>query len=148
MKLAMVLTTMAMAVAASGPVLAAISADEAKELGGEKLTEFGAKKTGSADSSIPPYTGGVKDLKIPADFKPGSGRYPDPFKDDKPIESITKANQATYADQLTPGTKALLDRFPGFRVDVYKTHRTMTYPDWVLKNTAGCATTSKLVGKV
>ena len=113
MKLAMVLATMATAVAASGPVLAAVSADEAKELGG-RLTEFGAQKAANADGSIPAYTGGVKDLAIPADFKPGSGRYPDPFKDDKPIESITKANQAKYADALTPGTKALLDRFPGF----------------------------------
>ncbi|MFM0172720.1 DUF1329 domain-containing protein [Paraburkholderia sediminicola] len=148
MKLAMVLATMATAVAASGPVLAAVSADEAKELGGGKLTEFGAKKAGNADGSIPAYAGGVKDLTVPADFKPGSGRYPDPFKEDKLVESITKANQAKYADELTPGTKALLDRFPGFRVDVYKTRRTMTYPDWVLKNTVGCATTAKLVGKI
>ena len=148
MKLAKVLAMMAATAVVSGPVLAAISADEAKELGGGKLTEFGAQKAANADGSIPAYTGGVKDLPVPADFVPGSGRYPDPFKDDKPTESITKANAAKYTDQLTPGTKALFERFPNFRIDVYKTRRTMAYPDWVLKNTVSCATTAKLVGKI
>jgi hypothetical protein len=148
MKLTLVLATMATALAASGHVCAAVSADEAKELGGGKLTEFGAEQAGNADGSIPPYTGGVKDMVPPAGFKPGSGRYPDPFKDDKPIESITKATAAKYADNLTPGMKALLDRFPGFRIDVYQTRRTMAYPDWVLKNTVACAQTAKLIGTV
>ncbi|MBU9312526.1 DUF1329 domain-containing protein [Burkholderia multivorans] len=147
MKRVLILTTLASALCVSAHAIAAVSAEEAKELG-HKLTEFGAEKAGNADGSIPPYTGGVKDLAIPADFKPGSGRYPDPFKDEKPLESITKANQAQYAKYLMPGTKALLDRLPGFRIDVYKTHRTMAYPDWVLKNTVGCARTAKLVGSV
>lgn len=148
MKFTMILATMATALATTGHALAAVSADEAKELGGAKLTEFGAQKAGNADGSIPPYTGGVKDLPIPADFKPGSGHYPDPFKDDKPIDTITKANEAKYLDNLMPGTKALFDRFPNFRVDVYKSRRTMAYPDWVLKNTVANATTAKLVGTI
>lgn len=147
MKRVMILTTLASALCVSAHAIAAVSAEEAKELG-HKLTEFGAEKAGNADGSIPPYTGGVKDLAIPADFKPGSGHYPDPFKDEKPLVSITKANEAQYAEYLMPGTKALLERLPGFRVDVYKTHRTMAYPDWVLKNTVGCARTAKLVGSV
>ena len=31
---------------------------------------------------------------------------------------------AQYADKLTEGTKALLKKYPTFRVDVYPTHRT------------------------
>ena len=39
-------------------VLAAVSADEAKQLG-TTLTEFGAEKAGNKDGSIPAYTGGL-----------------------------------------------------------------------------------------
>ncbi|CAB3780085.1 DUF1329 domain-containing protein [Paraburkholderia caffeinilytica] len=125
---------------------AAVSQEQAKELGG-KLTEFGAEQAGNADGSIPAYDGGVTKLAMPADFKPGSGRYPDPFKEDKPLYTITAQNLAQYADQLTPGTKALFQRFPDYRVEVYKTRRTMAYPDWVLKNTVRNATAAKLSGQ-
>ena len=38
--------------------LAAVSADEAKQLG-TTLTEFGAEKAANKDGSIPAYTGGL-----------------------------------------------------------------------------------------
>ena len=128
------------AVAWVGVACAQITPEEIKELGG-KLTEFGAEKAGNADGSIPAYTGGIK--TIPADFKPGSGRYPDPFKDEKPLFSVDAKNMAQYAQWLTPASKALLERFPTYRMDVYPTHRTMGYPDWVLKNTLKNASTAK-----
>ena len=40
-----------------------------------------------------------------------------------------------HADKLTEGTKALMKKYPSFRIDVYKTHRTVAYPDYVIKNT-------------
>jgi Protein of unknown function (DUF1329) len=124
---------------------AAVSADEAKQLG-TTLTASGAEKAGSADGTIPPYTGGL--TQPPADFAASSGKWPDPFKDEKPVFSITAANMAQYAAQLTPGVEALLKRFPDYRVDVYPTHRTVHYPDWVLDNTMKNATNAKLAGKV
>ena len=36
---------------------------------------------------------------------------------------------AQYADKLTEGTKALLQKYPTFRVDVYPTHRTRRVPE-------------------
>jgi hypothetical protein len=36
---------------------------------------------------------------------------------------------------LDDGTKALLKRYPKYHLNVYPTHRTMSYPDWVLKHT-------------
>jgi hypothetical protein len=125
---------------------AAVSPDEAKQLGGSTLTAFGAEKAGSADGSIPAYTGGL--TQPPAGFVPNSGKWPDPFKDEKPLFSVTAANMAQHAEVLTPGVQALLKRFDDYRVDVYPTHRTMHYPQWVLDNTAKNATSAKLVGKV
>lgn len=126
----------------AGAATAQVSADEIKQLGG-KLTEFGAEKAGNADGSIPAYTGGIK--SAPADFKPGSGRYPDPFKDEKPLATIDARNMAQHAQFLTPASKALLERFPTYKMNVYPSHRTMGYPDWVLKNTVRNASSARLV---
>lgn len=137
MKILKMISVLSVALALSAGLLEA-SADDS-------LTEFGAQKAGNADGSIPPYTGGLK--SIPAEFKEGSGRYPDPFKDEKPLYTITAKNLSQYAEFLAPGTQALFQRFPDYRVDVYPTHRTMAYPDWVLKNTVANASTAKLVGE-
>jgi hypothetical protein len=47
---------------------------------------------------------------------------------------------AQYEGQLTVGTRALLKKYPKFRVDVYPTHRTVALPDRVLDNTVANAT--------
>ena len=123
---------------------AAVSPSQAAALG-TTLTQFGAEKSGSADGVIPPYTGGIAAMTgLPAGG-PDVG-YPDPFASEKPLFSVTAANMAQYADQLTPGEQGLLKRFPDFRMDVYPTHRTASYPDWVLKNTVQNATTAQEVG--
>jgi hypothetical protein len=110
----------------------AVSPEEAAQLG-KNLTSFGAEMAGNKDGTIPPYTGGL--TKPPANFQPGSGRRPDPFAGEKPLFSINAQNMGQYADKLTEGTKHLLIKLPTFRLDVYKTHRTVAYPDYVLKNT-------------
>jgi hypothetical protein len=125
--------------------VAAVSPDEAKQLG-TTLTVFGAEKAASADGVIPEYDGGL--TKPPAAFDPKTGQWPDPFNSEKPIVSINASNMAQYADQLTPGVQGLLKRFSDYRVDVYPTHRTMHYPQWVLDNTLKNASSAKLVGKV
>jgi len=124
----------------SGHALAAVSAQEAARLKSE-LTPFGAEKSGNADGSIPEWTGGYT-TAIPGD-KPG-GRRSDPFKDEKPLFSITAANMAEYADKLSDGQKALLQKYPDYRIDVYPTHRTAAAPQWVYDNTFANATTAQL----
>ena len=42
---------------------------------------------------------------------------------------------AQHADKLTEGTKALLQKYPTFRVDVYPTQRSVAFPKCVLDNT-------------
>jgi hypothetical protein len=45
-----------------------------------------------------------------------------------------------YTGNLTEGTKALLQAYPAFRVDVYPTHRTVAFPKYVTDNTVKSAT--------
>ena len=119
---------------------AAISADEAKALG-STLTGVGAEKAASKDGSIPAYDGGL--TKAPAGFKPGSGLRSNPFAGEKPLVSIDGKNLAQHAEQLTEGTKALLQKYPSYRVDVYPTHRSVAFPQLVVDNTAKNALRAK-----
>lgn len=128
-----------------GSALAAVSADEAKALG-TTLTEFGAVKAGNADGSIPAYTGGA--INPPPSYKPESGRYPDPFANEKSLFSIDAKNMTQYEEFLIPGVQQMLRAYPGFRIDVYPSHRTASYPKWVLDNTLKNATTAQLTGSI
>jgi hypothetical protein len=138
--------TVATAIAiAIGPALAAVSADEAARLKSD-LTPFGAERAGNKSGSIPAWTGGHT-TSIAGD-KPG-GRRGDPFKDERPLFSITAKNIDQYAEQLSDGQKAMLKRYPdSYRIDVYKTHRTAAAPQWVYDNTLANATRAKLDGDV
>lgn len=140
MKLRKSLIAAGLLLAYAGSAFGAISAEEAKKLG-TSLTAVGAEMAGNADGSIPAYTGGL--TKFPASFKPGSGKFTDPFADEKPLFSITGKNISQYAGQLTEGSKALLKKFPAYRLDVYKTHRTVVFADYVQKGTASSALTAK-----
>jgi hypothetical protein len=127
-----------MAVAAFGVQ----AAGDANRLKGD-LTPLGAEKAGNKDGSIPAWSGGYT-TPIPGD-KPG-GRRGDPFKDEKPLFSITGKNVDQYADKLSDGQKAMLKKYPDYRIDVYKTHRTAAAPQWVYDNTAKNVTRAKLNG--
>ncbi len=122
---------------------AAVTPEEAAKLKTE-LTPFGAEKAGNKDGSIPAWTGGYS-TPIPGD-KPG-GRRGDPFKDDKPLYSVTAKNVDQHAGKLSDGVKALLKKYPdSFRLDVYPTRRTAVAPQWVYDNTAKNALRAKLDG--
>jgi hypothetical protein len=119
---------------------AGITAEEAKALG-TTLTPVGAEKAGNKDGTIPEYAGGL--TTPPAAFKTGTGIRPNPFADEKPRLTIDAKSMAQYADKLTEGTKALLQKYPSFRVDVYPTHRTVAFPKFVTDNTVKNATVVK-----
>jgi hypothetical protein len=116
------------------PVTAAPSFKDAKPSDlGKTLTQFGAIKAGNEEGTIPAYTGGIKTTDKAYNEKP----YP--FASEKPRFVITAQNMAKYADKLDPGTKALLKRYPKYHLNVYPTHRTVSYPDSVLKKTVANA---------
>jgi hypothetical protein len=120
--------------------LAAVPADEAKQLG-TTLTAIGAEKAGNKDGTIPAYDGGLK--APPASYQKGATLRPDPFADEKPRLTISGKDAAAHADKLTEGTKELLKRYPTMRVDVYPTHRTVALPQRVVDNTVKNATGAK-----
>jgi Protein of unknown function (DUF1329) len=109
---------------------------------GTTLTAFGADPSASKDGLVPAYTGQLP--PAPAGFKEETGRYPDPYANEKPLFSITQSNMGQYSDKLTEGAKALLKRYSDYRIDVYPSHRSMVYPKEVLAKTKEVAKTATL----
>lgn len=134
-----VLLAWALALAAAG-AQAAVTAEQAAQLK-TTLTPMGAERAGNKEGTIPAWTGApTANAALTPD-----GRRTDPFSAEKPLYSINAKNMAEYADRLTEGTKAMMQKYPDFRIDVYKTHRTAIAPQWVYENTARNATRAKLV---
>ena len=121
--------------------LAATAAGDASDLG-KSLTKFGAIQAGNADGTIPAYEGGL--TTAPAGFKPDSGFWVDPFKDEKPLFRIDAKNVDKYADKLSEGQKTLIKKYPSYYIDIYPSHRTTAYPQAVLDATVRNAGSCKV----
>jgi hypothetical protein len=106
------------------------------------LTPFGAEIAGNKDGTIPAYSGGV--TQFPAAFKPNTGKWANPYVGEKPIFQITAQNYRQYADKLSATELELFKRYPIYRMDVYTTHRSVSYPDWYLENSAKNSQSAKL----
>ncbi len=139
MKLRNCLLATGLSLAYAGLALGAVSADKAAQLG-KNLTLVGAEKAGNKEGTIPEYTGGLN--KSPANYTK-KGWRPDPFAGEKPQFAITAKNMAQYNDKLSEGVKAMLKKYPTFRLDVYPTHRTAAFPKYVTDNTVKHASTAK-----
>jgi hypothetical protein len=112
---------------AAGAASAGMTAEEAARLGAE-LTPIGAERAGNAAGTIPEWKGGL--TTAPAGFDPAKG-YADPFADEKPLYTISAANMAQHKDLLAPGQMELMKRYPSYRMNVYKAHRTAAFPQKV-----------------
>jgi hypothetical protein len=124
---------------------AGVSAEEAARLKTD-LMPLGGEKAGNKDGSIPAWTGG---LATPTPGDKAGGRRGDPFKDEKPLFSITAKTMDAHAERLTDGTRAMLKKYPeSYRVDVYKTHRTAAAPQWVYDNSFKNASRASMQGDV
>ena len=126
----------------AAPAAAKMTPAEVARLGAD-LTPMGAEKAGNADGTIPAWTGGL--CAPPAGWNKAQG-YVDPFPNDKPKFTITKANAAQYKDKLTPGVLALLNKIDTFKMNVYETRRTACYPDNVYADVKENAPKLDLVG--
>jgi hypothetical protein len=136
--------SLALAGLTAAPAWAAVSAEEAARLKTE-LTPMGAERAGNKDGTIPAWTGGFTGT-IAGD-KPG-GRRGDPFKDEKPLYTVTAQNMAQHEDKLSDGVKALLRKYPQtYKLNVYKTHRTALAPQYVYDHTFRNATRATLEGQ-
>lgn len=129
----------ALALAASSGY-AAVSAQEAVRLG-KDLTPLGAERAGNKDGSIPAWSGGI--VTPPSGYKPGN-HHPDPYAGDKILFPITAQNADKYKDRLSAGTLAMLKTYPTFKLNVYPTHRSASYPQRVYDATVTNAATANL----
>ncbi len=121
---------------------AKVSAQEAARLG-QDLTLFGAEQAGNAEGTYPAYSGGLPRRGQIA------GEYPTnpQIEAEKPLFTITQANLADYADKLTLGHQELLRRFPStYKINVFKSHRTVSWPKHILDASGRNAQTANLIG--
>ena len=86
----------------------------------------------------------VSQRSSPASPPPGS--HPDPFAADKVVYTVTKANLEQYKSLLSPGQLALFNLYPDtFKMNVYPTHRSASYPQYVYDATKEIAGKAELV---
>ena len=127
---------------ASTSANAKVSQQDAAKLEKE-LTPFGAVRAANADGSIPQWTGGI--TSVPAGYKVGD-HHVDPFAEDKALYTITAKNLAEYKSILTPGQIKLFETYPDtYKMSVYTSRRSASYPEHVYQATLENATRTELV---
>ncbi len=122
--------------------LAQLAAADLAKLG-TTLTPMGAEKAANAAGTIPAWDGGLNKVPAGLGFKPG-GTYPDPFPTDKPLFTIAAKDVDKYKDNLSPGQIAMLKQYPTYKLNVFTTRRTASYPEGHYKETKDCAGKAKL----
>lgn len=123
-------------------VMAAVSAEEAQKLG-TTLTPVGAERAGNAAGTIPEWTGGLSTTAAAVD---SGGFLSNPYAGEKPLFIITAQNMDQYKENLTPGQQALFKRYPdSYRIPVYTTHRSASFPPEVLEATLANAVNTNMV---
>ena len=120
---------------------AKVGADKAAQLG-NSLTPMGSEKAGNAAGTIPAWEGGI--TRPPAGYRAG-GDHIDPYAADKVTLQITPANYKQYADRLGAGQQAMFARYPSFRMDVYPTRRSASFPQRTYDYSRRNATTCELI---
>ena len=123
-------------------VCAKVTPEEAARLDAD-LTPLGAERAGNATGTIPGWTGGI--TEPPPGYEPG-GHHPDPYPNDEVLFTITAANVVEHAAHLSEGQKALLSAYPDtWRMHVYPTRRSASYPAWVYDAAKANATKAEVV---
>ena len=126
----------------SAGALAKIPAEQAATFSSE-LTPLGATRAANEDGSIPEWTGGI--TKLPAGYTAGD-HHIDPYPTDKVQYTITASNLAEYKSLLTPGQIKLFETYPDtYKMNIYQTRRSASYPEHVYQAVKDNATRSELV---
>lgn len=106
---------------------AKVTPDEAAKLG-TVLTPIGAEQAANAAGTIPAWEGGLPK----AELKRGDN----PYAADVPLYTVTAQNLDQYKDLLSEGHKALFRTFSStYKLPVYPTRRSASYPDWFYEAT-------------
>ncbi len=119
-----------------------VSEEEAARLGAA-LTPMGAERAGNAQGTIPAWTGGI--TEPPAGHQKGAW-HEDPYPDDAVLFTINSENRDAHVPHLSEGQQALLRAYPDtWRMHVYPTRRSASYPDWVYDAVRSNATGAQVV---
>jgi hypothetical protein len=133
---------LAFALLLAPPARGAVSEAEAARLEAD-LTPMGAQRAGNADGSIPAWTGGI--TTPPPDYRPGD-RHPSPYSADRILYTVTAADLEARGPLLSDGQKALLRAHPdSWRMNVYPTRRSASFPEWVYQAVRENATHANVV---
>ncbi|MBX3505994.1 MAG: DUF1329 domain-containing protein [Parvibaculum sp.] len=95
------------------------------------LTPMGAERAGNGDGSIPAWDGGLSGIPANVSWRPGTGHYPDPYADDKVLATVTAGSATEHEAFLTPGQRAMLAAYPGYKMNVYPSRRSCALPEAV-----------------
>ncbi len=120
----------------------AITQAEVDRLGND-LTPIGGEKAGNAEGTIPAWEGGI--TTPPAGYVKGM-HHPDPYAGDSAQFTITASNLNQHKDQLSIGHQALLNAYDTYKMAVYPTRRSASYPQRVYDATKQIALTSEVIG--
>ena len=123
------------------PASAEVPADQLARLG-QSLTPLGGERAGNAEGTIPEWTGGI--TEPPAGYVVGE-HHRDPYAGDAPLFVIDAANLDEHRDRLSIGHQRMLETYPSFRVPVYPSRRSASYPQRIYDATRTVAATAKLV---
>jgi len=110
---------------------------------GRDLTPVGAEKAGNPEGTIPAWEGGI--TRPPANYKLGDF-HPDPFAADKVTLTINQGNYKDYAAKLSPGQQAMFAKYPTYRMDIYPTRRSASFPQRIYDTTKQNAVNGKMIG--
>ncbi len=116
------------------------AASEIARLGND-LTAVGAIRAGNADGTIPAWNGGI--TSAPAGYSVGM-HHPDPFASDKVLFTIDQSNYQEYRDRLSVGQIAMFERYDTYRMPVYQTRRSASFPQRTYETTMQNARTGAL----
>ncbi len=122
------------------PAVAELSSADLGKLG-STLTPLGAEKAGNAAGTIPAWSGGITQ---PVSGFVAGGYYPDPYTSDRPLFTIDKGNVDRYKDNLTPGEIAMIRKYDDYKIIVYPSRRSASFPQCHYNETRECAAKAKL----
>lgn len=123
-KLAFVLSA-GLALTLSSVAQAKVTPEQAAKLENE-LTPIGAERAGNAAGTIPSWDGGI--TRVPSNYTKGA-HHPDPYSEDKILFTIDSSNFKQYLSTLTNGQLAMFKKYPTYKINVYPTRRTASYPE-------------------
>ncbi len=126
---------------ATSAISASTTPEQIARLGAD-LTPLGAEKSGNQEGTIPAWDGGI--TMSPAGYEPGD-HHPDPYADDEVLFTITAENLSHHTDKVTPGHQAMLMTYDTFKMKVYPTRRSASFPQRIYDATREVAATAELV---